>query len=297
MGTPLADAFIQNRPEAEALDREVLEQALAARLREARHCLPDVKIDPSLFAATIAMHPNAAALDEVTADAAADIALSLACAAHDAPALRRFDAIVREVTPGALASMKLPPARVDEVLQRVRERLLVAKEGEQARIVRYAARGALRGLVTVVASRIAIETTRDDQRTLRTRASQSELDRDADSPELMLVKAEYRAAFRDAYRAALQELDAHDKNLLRLHLVGGLTLAELATMYGQHRATVVRNLARIRETILRSTEAALKKTLKLRPAELASVWGLVRSQLDVSVMSLLDGNGEPPLGT
>lgn len=110
----------------------------------------------------------------------------------------------------------------------------------------------------------------------------------------MLVKAEYRTAFRDAYRAALQALDPHDKNLLRLHLVGGLTLAELATMYGQHRATVVRNLARIRETILRSTEITLKKTLKLRPAELASVWGLVRSQLDVSVMSLLEGNGEPP---
>jgi RNA polymerase sigma-70 factor (ECF subfamily) len=228
---------------------------------------------------------------------AADVALALAAADGDEAALRRFDALVREVVPVAIASMKLDAARVDDVVQRVRERLLLAKDGEPPPLVRYAERGALRGLLAIVATRVAIETTRRDS---RERGRQGP-DGDAaggqptnePGPELMLIKAEYRAAFREAYRGALASLEAHDKNLLRLHLVGGLTLAELATMYGQHRATVVRSLARIREAVLKATQRDLKQKLAVSERELSSLFGLAQSQLDVSVMSLLSP-AEPP---
>lgn len=224
---------------------------------------------------------------------AADVALALAAATGDEAAVRQVDALVREVAPAAIASMKLDAGRVDEVVQRVRERLLVAKEGEPPPLVRYAERGALRGLVAIVATRVAIETTRRDRRERDRQGAAGELtDRDP-SPELMLIKAEYRAAFREAYRGALERLDPHDKNLLRLHLVGGLTLAELATMYGQHRATVVRSLARIREAILKATQRDLKQKLAVSERELQSLFDLAQSQLDVSVMSLLAPN-EPP---
>lgn len=228
---------------------------------------------------------------------AADVALALAAAAGDEAALRRFDALVREVVPAALASMKLDAARVDDVVQRVRERLLIAKDAEPPPLVRYAERGALRGLLAIVATRAAIETTRKDSRDRGRQRSEADIDAgdpsSQPSPELMLIKAEYRAAFREAYRGALGGLDAHDKNLLRLHLVGGLTLAELATMYGQHRATVVRNLARIREAVLKATQRDLKQKLAVSERELESLFGLAQSQLDVSVMSLLLP-GDPP---
>jgi RNA polymerase sigma-70 factor, ECF subfamily len=225
---------------------------------------------------------------------AADVALALAAAAGDEAALRRFDALVRDITPAALASMRLDAERVDEVAQRVRERLLLAKDGEPPPLVRYAERGALRGLLAVVATRIAIETTRRDSRDQKRQAPARDIAESAASPEIRMIKAEYQAAFRDAYRGALAGLDAHDKNLLRLHMVGGLTLAELATMYGQHRATVVRHLARIRETVLHATQRELKQKLLVGERELASLFGLAQSQLDVSVMSLLSP-AEPPL--
>lgn len=224
---------------------------------------------------------------------AAEVALALAAAQGDEAALRRFDALLREVAPAAIASMKLDAGRVDEVVQRVRERLLLAKDGEPPPLVRYAERGALRGLLAVVATRVAIETTRRDSRERGRQGAAGDVAAGDPTPELMLIKAEYRAAFRDAYRGALAGLDAHDKNLLRLHLVGGLTLAELATMYGQHRATVVRNLARIREAILKATQGELKRKLAVSERELSSLFGLAQSQLDVSVMSLL-APGESP---
>ncbi len=231
--------------------------------------------------------PSESAPDE------ADVALAEAAAAGDEAALRRFDALVREIVPAALSSMKLDAARVDDVVQRVRERLLLAKDGDAPPLLRYAERGALRGLLTVVATRVAIETTRRDSRERGRQGPERDIAAGDPSPELMLIKAEYRAAFREAYRDALAALDAHDKNLLRLHLVGGLTLAELATMYGQHRATVVRHLARIRETVLKATERALKERLAVDERELQSLFHLAQSQLDVSVMSLLSLRSAP----
>ena len=230
-----------------------------------------------------------------TAPDAGDVALAHAAAAGDEAALRRFDALLREVVPAAIASMKLDAPRVDDVVQAVRERLLLAKDGELAPLVRYAERGALRGLLAVVATRVAIETTRRDSRERGRQGPAGDVAGADPSPELMLIKEEYRAAFREAYRGALSGLDAHDKNLLRLHLVGGLTLAELATMYNQHRATVVRNLARIREVVLKATQRELKQKLAVSERELLSLFGLAQSQLDVSVMSLL-APGEPPEG-
>ncbi len=288
MSPSLSDAFLAARDEPLDLDKDQLEATLAALVAAARAALPGVSVDAGQLVGTLARHPDADDPSKLQADAARDAALSLACVRGDQAALRAFDAVVREVIPGALSTMKLTPARVDEVAQRVRERLLVAREGEEPRLLRYAARGALRGLITVVATRIAIEITRDDQRDQRRQAPDQDVQDAAESPELLLVKAEYRAAFRDAFRGAVSALDAHDKNLLRLHLVGGLTLAELATMYGQHRATIVRQLARIREGLLRTTRASLVATLRIDARELESLWNLVQSRLDVSVMSLLE---------
>lgn len=290
MRTPLADAFLERSAVAAGGDRDALERRLAQLVEGAGADLPGVAVDALGLAATLASAPGAAEDALPARELVRDAALALACAAGDPVALRLFDALVRGVVPAALASMKLSAERVDEVAQRVRERLLVPPPGEAPRIVRYAARGALRGLVTVVATRLAIETTRTDQRAgARASDDATLLDR-ADGPELALVKAEYRAAFREAFRGAVAALAPRDKNLLRLHLVGGVTLAELATMYGQHRATIVRQLAHIRAELLASTRKSLERSLRIAPRELESLWGLVESRLDVSVMSLLEGD-------
>ncbi len=288
MGTPLADAFLAARDGADAPPREALEPVLTRLIDAAREALPAVSVRAIALAGTLAQHPAAAKPETIEPGSVADVALALACARADAAALRTFEGIVRDVVPGALAHMKLGAERVDEVTQKVRERLLVSGDGEPPRIGRYAARGALRGLVAVVASRIAIETTRSDQREPRAGGEAGDVPAaGALGPELMLVKEEYRAAFRDAFTRAIGALDAHDRNLLRLNLVGGMTLEQLAKMYGMHRATVVRNLARIRQQLFSATKKSLQAELRIDEREFESLLGIVESRMDMSVMSLL----------
>lgn len=276
-----------------AFAAEELEVELERLAEAARRALPGVVIDGVELARTLAEHPRAATPAAIGTEAATDAALALACARGDQAAFRAFDAIVADVVPGALAHMKLGHDRVEEVAQRVRERLLVATDDGPPRIARYAARGAIGGLIAVVAARVAIETTRADKREPRSSGEAPDLPGTGVGPELALVKEEYRAAFRDAFTRAIGALDGQDRNLLRLHLVGGMTLPELAKMYAVDRATIVRRLARVREAIFSATKRTLKAELRIDEREFESLLGIVQSKMDVSVMSLLRDDAMP----
>src|SRR5204862_5045413 len=70
---------------------------------------------------------------------------------------------------------------------------------------------------------------------------------------LSLIKAQYREAFAEGFRNAVTGASRRDRNLLRLHFLGGVTLDQLAQMYSVHRATVVRWLAAAREAVFAAT--------------------------------------------
>ncbi len=50
-------------------------------------------------------------------------------------------------------------------------------------------------------------------------------------PETALLKERYRAEFKAAFRAALDELEPKARNLLRYHLVRDLTIDDIAAVY------------------------------------------------------------------
>jgi RNA polymerase sigma-70 factor (ECF subfamily) len=224
--------------------------------------------------------------DALGDDAIAEATLALACADGHREALARFEERYLSGIPAALAHMKLDAAEIDEVRQIVRDRLLVASDGEPARIVGYAGRGTLRGLVKVMAVRAALDGVR---RRARDGGDHdlSLLPSPAHDPELAFLKDTYRAAFAEAFAGAVRGLESRERNLLRLHHLGGVTLDELAKMYGMHRATVVRQLAKVRSTLLSETQKGLKRRLRIGAAELESILGLIQSRLDVSVDGLL----------
>jgi hypothetical protein len=58
-------------------------------------------------------------------------------------------------------------------------------------------------------------------------------------------------------------------------------------MYGVHRATIVRQLATIRETIERATHRGLQTRLGADRREVEGVMDLIRSRFDASVERLL----------
>lgn len=227
-------------------------------------------------------------LGTVGDDGAAELYLACACAHGDPKALALFDAHFLDVVPAALGHMKLPSATVDEVRQMVREKLLVANADGARRLDQYAGQGKLRGLIQVVAVRTAISLLRKTKR-------EAPLGDDAlaaiqtpeHDPELAYMKARYRGEFKICFEAAVRGLESRDRNLLRLHLLDGVTLEQLAEMYGVHRATVVRWLAKVRKTLFSETRKQMRARLDVSPDEFESLMGLIQSRLDVSVNRML----------
>ncbi|MEJ7732738.1 MAG: hypothetical protein WKG00_26495 [Polyangiaceae bacterium] len=305
-GTELADAFLESAARAgrEGLDaapREELQARLAAVCEHAERALGEVQVARGDLARYLGAHAAAEPLlrgEALQEGAAAELGLACALRRGDRAAAALFER--RYVMPLAttLVRMRLDEARLDEVKQRVRARLLVADETGAMRVEGYVGQGRLTGLVQVVATRAAIDVTRD--------AGRAEALGDDDllgagaarDPELEAIRAEARATFSEAFQVALQRLQSRDRNLLRLHLLGGVTLDQLAAMYGVHRATVVRWLSSARAQVLAATRASLRERLHLRPSELESLLGLAESRLDLSVERMLrtlpdDGADEP----
>jgi RNA polymerase sigma-70 factor (ECF subfamily) len=101
-----------------------------------------------------------------------------------------------------------------------------------------------------------------------------------DDPEVAYLKRLYREEFKRAFHAAVDALDARDRLLLRQHALDGLSIDQLATLNGVHRATVARWVAAAREALLAATQQQMVRRLRLSRSELASVMRLIRSQLD-----------------
>jgi RNA polymerase sigma-70 factor (ECF subfamily) len=264
---------------------------------------PFVRLERATFAAYLNAHPAGRELlasdtaHDDLAERATELWLACGIAEGSDEAARFFDERYIAPLERTLARMRLDASMLDEVKQLVREKLLVRDgSGASARIEEYAGRGRLAGLVQVVATREAL--------TLLRRGAREVLAGDDDlaeplvgttDPGLEMLKAKYREAFRAAFAGAVAALTPKQRNLLRMHLLGGVTLEQLASVNGVHRATIVRWLKEARDGVLAATEASLRLTLGVRADELESLLGLARSRLDVSIERLLrtDDDAEP----
>jgi len=273
------EVYLSQRPDAR--DVPALRDALEQACRLAREAWPDVPVNEARFCAALAgLDPT---VDGVSPERIRELALGLACADGHEPALVRLEAEYFDGVHGALKGMKLEPDVIDEVLQEVRRKLLV---GDPPKIAGYAGRGSLRGLLKVTATRTAISLLRKSGR--ERPGDDAILDQTGErDPELDFLKARYRGIFRDAFEQAVGQLEPRERNLLRLHFLRKVTLEALATMYGVHRATIVRHLAKIRDSIDRATQQELRERLGADRREVDSVMDLIRSRFDVSVERLL----------
>jgi RNA polymerase sigma-70 factor len=95
------------------------------------------------------------------------------------------------------------------------------------------------------------------------------------------------AAFRDALTDSLDGLELCDRNMLRFHYFHGLSIDQLANMFCSQRAAVVRQLARIRERVLRDTRRGLAVRLEVDKHQLDHLADLARSRLDLAIARVL----------
>lgn len=225
--------------------------------------------------------PELAAI--ATLDHAA-IALADACIDGDANAIACFHRLHLGDIEHAIARVRAAGSIAEDVRQIVLAKLLPPG----GKLARYSGRGALQNWVRAVTVRETISVLRGS--TDDTVAMPDVIDIAASwDLELSYVRSSQREHLRAALRASFDALDPEDRAVLRYRFVDGLTLDQLATVLGVHRATAARWLARIREALLRGTRRHLCDALGLDRAAFESLVALVRSNLEITIGGLLRG--------
>jgi len=284
----LSDRLVRHLPAPVPATAE-LDALLAQLLDAARGLWPGVELTDDEFLAYLAarLSEDVSIDDAIRSSCLTDLWLACAVARGDAAALQAFEHHCMREIGAAIAHLDGGTALVEDVRQAVRERVLSSNAGGQAKIADYRGRGDLRGWLRVVAVREALQV-------MRARRREAPLDRDAtlaarldDVAGAGDLTAGERRVYRDAFEAALATLTPRERNLLRQQYVYGATVDELAALYGVHRATAARWVARIRELVLRRTRRQVGEVLRLAGDELDSVMGRIANHLDYSLQHTL----------
>jgi RNA polymerase sigma-70 factor (ECF subfamily) len=266
---------------------EVADPAVAAAQRAVdagRAAWPDCNVPLDEFATVLGVVAHAAD-DPASALAslhAADLWLATACAAGIRPALDELDRRLHALRP-TLRRVGLSDANLDDFLQDTRLRLVASASDRPARILSYQGRAELRAWLKVVVVRDAVRAVRRAADGTSPRDEIDVLMDPSTDPELAAMKDRYAQSFRSAFEHALAQLSALDRNLLRHHLVDGLTIDDLGAMHRVHRATAARWLVRIREQLYRHTRQQMMIELATSGHDFESVLRLIRSRMEASI--------------
>lgn len=243
---------------------------------------PGVSLDREAFERHV---PRSATGELPSLDLASDAYLAAACVAGLPSAIEAFDRAFSETIERAAARVDASAAFLDDVRQIVLAGLFVASAASKPKIREYQARAPLGAWVRSVAVRTALNMRRN-----KADQAHAEIDDErlgvATDPELGYLRARYKNELEASIRDAIQKLPARERTLLRLHLIDGLGIDVLGAHYKVGRSTAARWLAAARESLRERVRADLEARLGLSKSELASVAGLVRSQLETSAARL-----------
>lgn len=258
----------------------------------ARGRWPRVEASFDVFAS----HAQSLGLEEVPPNAEW-LFLCAACLNGDPAAQTELD---REHLPhvrGAIARIDARPEFIAEILQRLREALLVPPD---LKLAKYTGRGAFEGWLRVVAAREALDHVRRERgvnrRTKRTGANLNILAAaSASKPENDLARREHGPAFQRILAEVLSELSVRDRGLLRLHFVQSCSIDAIGRMYGVHRATAARWIVRTRKLVASRVKKRLQQELgEKNEGDITSMIAALRSDMGLSITGLL---GPEPSGT
>lgn len=270
----------------------VCEEDLQQVLQHGSVAWPGVEVDAGSWARFVAPHvgptrPLMALLQEGHPD---DVYLCVACVDKDKEALRILQQRYATQWPSLLSKLGLEPHHAADVVQAVWEKLLVPREGSTPGLTRYSGRGSLHSFLTVVVTNEGLNTLRRLGRVREQPLSDDPEKLSADiSPQWASIKEQYSDQFARVFRACMEQLDVKHRELLRYHYVDGLTIDQIAPLYGVHRATVARWLVAVRERLHQGIRHGLMERLQVQPEEFDSFMRLIRSQLQVSIREHLDG--------
>ena len=86
-------------------------------------------------------------------------------------------------------------------------------------------------------------------------------------------------------------MNDREKNMLRQHIVDGLSIDDLAALHKVHRATSARWLAKAKEDLLAETRKTFIQNARISKGECDSILRLVQSQLHATIRRRLEDVG------
>ena len=242
---------------------------------EASSARSGIALAPERFAA--ALEPGVA-LDELRA---ADLFLAVACCAGNAHALAAFEQLFKPIR-DTLIRARYDAALVDDAVQTVRYRLLVATPEREAKLATYRGRGSLAGWLRVVVLRQARALL--GARTDRSESRLADAFTEADTILSVLVRT-HGAAIRQMFRDALASLDDRQRELLKLEILDGLPHQRIAELHDVHRTTVVRWIEEARQRLARDVRRRIKRELGISDESVDSLLRVLGGHIELSLGS------------
>jgi RNA polymerase sigma-70 factor (ECF subfamily) len=260
----------------------------------ARQAWPELSVSREEFAAYLAARAPGGGIDGGRIDDGrlGELYLACACARGEGRALAAFDQAYGRDVDRAFARVRPAGIAADDARQILWQKLFVGGAERRPRILDYAGRGGLRAWTRMTAVRTFIDLARErsDQRSevaLDEVLLSAALPPERTAPDLALLRSQYRAEFRAAFEEAVASLTPRQRNLLRQHLVHGLTIDQLGALYRVHRSTCARWLEAARDRLVVGARRGLAARLGVTAAELDEVMELVASQLDITFQRVL----------
>jgi RNA polymerase sigma-70 factor, ECF subfamily len=287
--------------------------ALAAALAQAWDRGADDEVGQRLEAARVAWQgvdlPRAAFIEHVAAAVAQrnppdpwahvarlhlpDLYLACACLRGDPTALEALQPLLAAV-PMMVRSLSPDPGFAGDVRARVSELLLVQGPGRTAKLARYGGEGTLRSWFLVVVQRqaLALKKAESARAPAADAPAWSDLLAGRFEPELELLRARFLPQLEAAMREAVARLPRRERIVLRLSIVKGVTMQQIAASYRVNQSTVSRWIARALDGLHEQVRRSFRERCDLGNTEAESLIAAVRSRVEISLGGLLAVTGD-----
>jgi RNA polymerase sigma-70 factor (ECF subfamily) len=263
------------------MSHELVNEALAC----GQKAYPAVAVSARAFSAFVADLPLAGRH-------LADLYLACGLAAADPAALAAFEAETLPAVERGLSRMSLSTDARGELLQRLREQMLVGKAGRPG-IAGYDGRAPLAIWLRVCAARLGQRDLVRERRAAPTDDHKLEqLAPGVPDPELAYLRRHYGDRFQTAFGEAVAALAPRERNLLRHAVLDRLGIDQIAAIYHVHRATAARQLRAAREALIAGTRERMRLALGASASELESIMRLLVSVADVTLRHVLARRGQ-----
>jgi len=283
----LVAALLQDGGTTHVHDADALEATIARHYARGRERYPDLDLSDTAFAKALARHVEGSGEKPLVPDElhAEDFFLAAACTLGVKGAVEILSREHLSQVPVFIAHVCKPsdPEKPEDVAQAIAERVVVWDGDRAPRITAYSGRGALGGWLRVLAVRLALNAKRGSQPPVE---MNEELLPAGDDPEIDLFKWQYRDAFKKAFEAAFTALDEEQRLVLRLHTSKNRG-EDIAKILGVERSTVMRRLARARETLFEATKQRMMTELRLSATEFESIARALQSNIELTLSRVL----------